>query len=275
MELDNKKALHYPSIAQAVGLLGIWLLVSIVVILFSALIPDLDQSYVLLIGYAVPLIAVIYIGAKRKRGIQYRSIKKEPPLIAYLILLAATPALGFIIEPLITLIPISDSWKSMLTFMDDTGFAVFILTVIAAPVLEEVLFRGVILDGFIKRYTPAKAILVSSILFGAVHLNPWQFIAGLTAGIAMGWVYWKTKSLFLCIFMHFVNNGLSFSMSYLGYSIDDSSRSLIGNDALYFALYVVAILICCFAYIVLNNKVFGKDAGDVVVVLAQSGEDDG
>ena len=121
MELDNKKALHYPSIAQAVGLLGIWLLATIIVTLFSALIPDLDQSYVLLIVYAIPLIAVIYIGAKRKGGIQYRSIKKEPPLIAYLILLAATPALGFIIEPLITLIPISDSWKSMLTFMDDTS----------------------------------------------------------------------------------------------------------------------------------------------------------
>lgn len=269
MELDNKKALHYPSVAQAFGLLGIWLLVSIAVVIFSSLIPDLGKTYVLLVGYIIPLITVIYIGAKKKGGVQYRSIKKEPPFVTYLILLAATPALGFIIEPLFTLIPISDSWKSALNFMDDTGAATFILAVIAAPILEEVLFRSIILDGFIKRYNPTKAIVVSSLLFGVLHLNPWQFIAAFILGIAIGWVYWKTKSLVSCIFIHFVNNGLSFYMSTLGYSFDDNSRNLIGNDTLYFSLYIMAILICCFAYAILNNKVFDAEA---VVAVSQSGE---
>src|SRR5699024_6675022 len=122
-ELDNKKTLQYPSIAQAFGLLGIWLLISIAAAALSIMAPTLDKSYILLVSYIVPLVAVIYIGAKRKGGIHYRSPQKEPSFVAYLILLVATPALAFIIEPLVNLIPVSDSWKSLLNFMDDAGFS--------------------------------------------------------------------------------------------------------------------------------------------------------
>lgn len=45
--------------------------------------------------------------------------------------------------------------------------------VIAAPVLEELIFRGMMLEGLLKKYSPVTSIIISSILFGVAHLNPW------------------------------------------------------------------------------------------------------
>jgi membrane protease YdiL (CAAX protease family) len=49
--------------------------------------------------------------------------------------------------------------------------AVFIL-VIMAPLTEETLCRGLILNGFLKNYSRRKAMIVSALLFALLHLNP-------------------------------------------------------------------------------------------------------
>jgi hypothetical protein len=64
------------------------------------------------------------------------------------------------------------------------------------------IFRGVILDGLLKRYSPTKSILISSLLFGLVHLNPWKFVTGFVLGFFIGWVYNNTKSLTTSIIIH-------------------------------------------------------------------------
>ena len=54
------------------------------------------------------------------------------------------------------------------------------LLVVAAPLTEEALFRGVILRGFLGRYAVRRAILASALLFAVFHLNPWQFVGAAT-----------------------------------------------------------------------------------------------
>lgn len=89
----------------------------------------------------------------------------------------------------------------------------FITVCILAPILEEILFRGFILRGILNSGTPPWiAILVSGIIFGAAHLNPWQFIGAGILGIIFGFIYYKTKSLLLVIFLHAANNIFSFIM---------------------------------------------------------------
>ena len=48
--------------------------------------------------------------------------------------------------------------------------------VIVAPLTEELLFRGVILRGLLLHYSAPKAVIASSLMFGLVHLNPWQAV---------------------------------------------------------------------------------------------------
>lgn len=80
--------------------------------------------------------------------------------------------------------------------------------VVVAPLTEELLFRGLILRGFLKRYSVRKAILVSALLFGLIHMNPWQALGGGIIGVFLGWLYVRTGSLVPCIAAHAVNNAI-------------------------------------------------------------------
>lgn len=81
--------------------------------------------------------------------------------------------------------------------------------IIIAPIFEEILMRGIILEGFLNKYKPATAIIASSIIFGTMHLNIPQFINATIIGIFLGMVYYKTRSLALCIVAHMLNNAIT------------------------------------------------------------------
>jgi uncharacterized protein len=78
--------------------------------------------------------------------------------------------------------------------------------VVLAPVIEEVLFRGIIMYGLMRNYRPWYAILLSGILFSAFHLNPWQMTYTFLLGLLLGWLMVKTRSLPLAILVHALNN---------------------------------------------------------------------
>ena len=85
--------------------------------------------------------------------------------------------------------------------------SVFLL-VIVAPVTEEVMFRGLILRAFLQRFRGGVAFLLSSILFGLVHLNPWQFVSAFALGLMFAWYYARTRSLVPCLTGHPLANAL-------------------------------------------------------------------
>ncbi|MDO5510634.1 MAG: type II CAAX endopeptidase family protein [Weeksellaceae bacterium] len=89
--------------------------------------------------------------------------------------------------------------------------AAFITICILAPLIEELLFRGFILRGM-KNYgvNPWIAIPLSAFLFGAAHMNPWQLLGAGFIGLILGYIYWKTASLWLVIFLHALNNIIAF-----------------------------------------------------------------
>jgi membrane protease YdiL (CAAX protease family) len=78
---------------------------------------------------------------------------------------------------------------------------------VAAPVLEEILFRGVILRGFLRQYSRTFAILWSAALFAVAHFNVYQLATALAVGIVAGWLYERCRSLWPCILLHASYNG--------------------------------------------------------------------
>jgi membrane protease YdiL (CAAX protease family) len=80
-------------------------------------------------------------------------------------------------------------------------FSIISLT-IAAPILEEILCRGIVLKGLLKNYPPHKAILISAIFFGAIHMNPWQALPAFFGGLFIGWVFYKTQSIIPGMIIH-------------------------------------------------------------------------
>jgi len=87
------------------------------------------------------------------------------------------------------------------------GIVPVLFSCVAAPVLEEMLFRGVILRGFLRQYSRTFAILWSATLFGIAHLNLYQMMTALAIGIVAGWLYERCRSLWPCILLHAGYNG--------------------------------------------------------------------
>lgn len=78
--------------------------------------------------------------------------------------------------------------------------------IIVAPIFQKILMRGIIIEGFLNKYKPATAIIISSIMFGAIHLNIFQFVNAKIGGLFLGVIYYKTRFLVLCIVAHMINN---------------------------------------------------------------------
>ncbi len=89
------------------------------------------------------------------------------------------------------------------------------LLVIVAPLTEEVLFRGLILRGFVLRYSVRRAIWISALMFAVFHLNPWQFVGALTAGAIFAWWVARTGSLIPVLFCHALNNAMPLVVAHL------------------------------------------------------------
>lgn len=81
--------------------------------------------------------------------------------------------------------------------------------VLLGPLAEELLFRGVILRGFLSRYSARKAIFVSALVFGAYHLNPFQVVTATILGVLFAWWRVQTGSLVLPFLGHALNNALA------------------------------------------------------------------
>jgi len=78
--------------------------------------------------------------------------------------------------------------------------------VILAPVVEELLFRGVLQSAY-ERRGPVLAIVSSTVLFIMIHQELAQSIALVPVTLALGYVTWRTDSVVPAIVIHLVNNG--------------------------------------------------------------------
>ena len=127
-----------------------------------------------------------------------------------LILIAlATIAAMILTEPLTQLVPMSDAVKEIYKKMLSDTLWTTLSVAVAAPLIEEFLLRGIMLRGLLKHTTPINAIHYSAFFFALIHMNLSQAIGAFLLGLFIGWIYYKTGSLWLAIFIHFINNGLS------------------------------------------------------------------
>jgi tetratricopeptide (TPR) repeat protein/membrane protease YdiL (CAAX protease family) len=81
--------------------------------------------------------------------------------------------------------------------------------VVVAPMVEEILFRGLIY-GALERWLPGSWVIVTSSLFFALaHFQGYYIIPLFCMGAILGWLRWKSGSLGLPMLVHGLNNGLA------------------------------------------------------------------
>ena len=91
---------------------------------------------------------------------------------------------------------------------------VTVVAVLVAPILEELLFRGLFQTMirsvfYTKKHAPWLAIAISSAMFVAMHIDASHWPALYVLGVGMGYSYEKSGSLFRSIFMHMLFNATS------------------------------------------------------------------
>ncbi|MGW8390224.1 CPBP family intramembrane glutamic endopeptidase [Pseudoduganella sp. HUAS MS19] len=135
-----------------------------------------------------------------------RSAAAATMVVIVPLVLLATPCLfllmGFVNDLLLAEFPLRAGMENHLGNWMAAGLPQIMLICIIAPVVEEMLFRGIILRSFLQQYERSYAILGSAVVFGFYHMNIYQLVGASLFGIFAGWLYERTRSLIPGIAMH-------------------------------------------------------------------------
>ena len=95
-----------------------------------------------------------------------------------------------------------------------TVYAVYFLTVVIIPaVVEEVLFRGAVMQILSPPLGDKNALITQAVLFGMIHCHPEKIPYAIAGGLFLGYVRMKSNSLFPAIILHAVSNGMFYILT--------------------------------------------------------------
>lgn len=192
---------------------------------------------------------------------------KLPAVVFFILAAVALIALSIVIEPTTAFIPMPDSIKAIFekAFVDSRLWDMIISACILAPLLEEVLCRGLMMRGMLTRMKPGRAIFWSALIFAVIHLNPWQSIPAFLIGLFLGWVYWRTHCLWATIFLHCLNNSLSTAISRIwpDLPIDAGLKDILLSPTYWIVYAAAAMVLVLILYLLYEKTVSPQIQGGV------------
>ena len=135
-----------------------------------------------------------------------------------------------------------------------------IIIALLPAMFEEMLFRGALQPVMIKITKNAVAgIIITSILFSALHGSYYGFLPRVALGLILGYIYYFSKNLWLSVVFHFLNNALGITQMYALSKKGLLTQTAMKDDTLplYYGLIAVAVLFIAF-------KMFKKESEVVI-----------
>lgn len=234
----------YPTIWQSIGLLFYFFLLSIPIILPFLIFHVTEKGILYSVAYVLGFVGLIWIGLKKRNNFSFSKAPFPPVVlgVSFLFLMS----FHFTSQPLQELLPEPEGLTNTLDEMMRYPVLSVLVIAVLAPLLEEILIRGIILDGYLKNYSPIKSILASALLFALIHGNLSQGIGAFLMGIVVGVIYWRTQSLLFCICLHMANNSTTVLLYLLidrSVASTQSVQEMIGNDLIYWSIYLISLFI--------------------------------
>lgn len=150
-------------------------------------------------------------------------------------------------------IPTGEMFESAMEYFDSLPMSILLIeSCVIAPIFEETLYRGILLKGLINKYNSKKAIVYSALIFGIVHLNMPQGINAFLLGLIIGTVFYYTRSIYICMIMHFANNLL---VNFVYYPTTE-----IWTNILFISLPLIGIIMMITCFRIFNLKERCKQA---------------
>ncbi len=210
-QLATEQQVYKISIIKSLAMLALILLIQFIMgALLYAFFPTDDVSLIVIANSLVQVgsyLLVIYLFYWRLAERLDFKLQKGVSIV-YMIVLAVSLAFFalVVLTPLIAQLPESPEVTEAFERMSEVPLLALLLIVVIAPVFEEIIFRNIILKGLKNRYNAGLAILISSVLFGAFHLNFQQFISATILGLICGTIYLATDSVLYTILFHALYN---------------------------------------------------------------------
>ncbi len=186
-----------------------------------------------IISFFIPSWAVAYFsegGISKNMG--FKKINGIHKVLIVMLLAFSGLALSGALATATELIPISNGMHDWAMSLEDSYkkamvaitkmksgndlFVNLLLVAFVPAVMEELYFRGAlqktIKDWFKK---PVYAIILTAIIFSAFHFSFYGFLSRMALGVMLGFIYEYTKTIWLPILLHFINNGVAIVGLYL------------------------------------------------------------
>ena len=154
----------------------------------------------------------------------FREIRPSDPVLGLCLGIAVIPLLlatGFAVMALEAAFGIEPDPQPALRMLSDAGlpgwrkaYLVF-ATVAVSPVGEELAFRGILLPALLRRRGAAAAVLLSSLFFGAIHLNLDAFLPVSCVGACFALAYLATGRILVPVAMHATYNAAALLLDLL------------------------------------------------------------
>ena len=176
------------------------------------------------VAIALPaFFALLAAGIRFRPYLGLRAISWKQGLIAVVVAAANQPVVSFLTWVMHGVLPASivadfDAKQRMLDAVFSAHAVPMVITVtLAAPLGEELFFRGFAFPAVSKSWGVVAGLLVSGALFSLLHMDPVGFVGLMEIGVLLAALRWWSGSLWAAVLGHAVNNGIAGGAFLLGY----------------------------------------------------------
>lgn len=205
-------------------------------------------------------------------GIKYfkpKDIIKRVPIVILLIAIPLIFSALLTLDILNSVINLPNILEEQFQDMTST-FLGFLTIAICGPIIEEIVFRRIIIDESMSKFgNKWIAILISAFMFGIIHLNPAQVLFAFMAGMLFGWLYCATGSILPGIIGHIINNTIAFFEIKYGFMEDFfGSETISFSDGRVLLTFIISTLITAsLVYLIVRIYEKAEKKETVITVL--------
>ena len=239
---EHAPAKLFPGIWPSIGWIAAFMLFQVVAgiaALVAAMMIDGGQRELAavmsdLTAFAVPMIWSLVIGELFLLALLWLYLRKAGriaavhldrwsrlPLLHTILLAAVLLGFGYAInwaygEYVIPGVEVQKELRALFAAIPQTlpnQILLFAAVAVIAPLLEEILFRGLLQNALSKRLPVWAAIALSALVFGAMHMDFYAMPPLLLMGVIFGVIYHLTGSLRITIVLHMINNAAALALS--------------------------------------------------------------
>ena len=165
----------------------------------------------------LPFLCIFYYKDKRsavnmKKMLRFKALPIYNYVYAAFMGMAACLALNCLID-IIRLSDLSPAYRSTAGMFTESGLIISMLASgLMAPLMEELLYRGLIYKRLRESIDPLISAIISAFIFGLAHGNLVQFVYAFFAGLMMAYLYEKYQNFLAPLLFHFSANALSLAI---------------------------------------------------------------